>query len=144
MTSAQLALFGAVLAQVALTIVVYLLLVRARFAYASDPANVKPELAYDQAAWPVKARQISNSVQSQFELPTLFYLAVVFAFQTGAAGWLAAVLGWVFVVTRIIHAFIHLGKNIVMPRFMFFLVGFITVVVFWIYLAVHVFGAGAV
>ena len=144
MTTAQMALFAAVLTQVALTFVVYLLLVRARFAHASEPANLKPELAYDQAAWPVKARQISNSVESQFELPVLFYIGVLFAFQTGAPGWIAAILAWIFVSTRIVHAVIHIGKNVVMQRFSIFIAGFIAVVVFWIYLAVHVLSMGAI
>ncbi len=144
MTTAQMVLFAAILAQVALTIVIYLMLVRARFAYASDPANLKPELAYDQAAWPVKARQISNSVQSQFELPVLFYVGVLFAFQLGAAGWIAAILAWIFVATRIVHAVIHIGRNIVMQRFGFFIAGFVAVAVLWIYLAVHVFSMGAI
>jgi hypothetical protein len=143
MTTAQMLLFAAVLTQVALTFVVYLLLVRARFAYASDRANLKPELAYDQSAWPVSARQIANSVTSQFELPVLFYAGVLFAFQFGAAGWVAAALAWIFVATRIAHAFIHIGKNVVMTRFQFFFAGFVTVAVLWIYLAITVFAAGA-
>ncbi len=144
MTTAQLVLFAAILVQVALTFVVYLLLVRARFAYASDRANLKPELAYDQAAWPVSARKIANSVQSQFELPVLFFAAVLFAFQFGAAGWIAAILAWVFVATRIVHAIIHIGKNVVMQRFSAFIAGFAALIVFWLYLALHVFSAGTI
>ncbi|GJL92261.1 MAPEG family protein [Hyphococcus sp.] len=144
MTTPQLILFAAVFAQVALTLVVYLLLVRARFAYASDRANLKPELAYDQSAWPVSSRQIANSVTSQFELPVLFYAGVLFAFQFGAAGWLAAALAWIFVATRIAHAFIHIGKNIMMTRFQFFLAGFVMIAVFWINLAITVLTRGAV
>ena len=144
MTSAQLALFGAVFTQTAMTFVIYLLLVRARFAYATKPENMKPELAYDQAAWPVKARQIANSVQSQFELPVLFYAAVLFAFEFGAAGWIAAAIAWVFVATRIVHAILHIGKNIVMRRFQAFVTGFATLIVFWLYLAFHVFSAGTI
>jgi hypothetical protein len=136
MTTAQMVLFAAVLTQVALTLVVYLLLVRARFAYASDRANLKPELAYDQSAWPVSARQIANSVTSQFELPVLFYVGVLFAFQFSATGWLAPALAWIFVASRIAHAFIHIGKNVVMTRFQFFFAGFVTLAAFWIYIGV--------
>lgn len=139
MTTAQMALFGAVFAQVAMTFVIYLLLVRARFTYASDRANLKPELAYDQAAWPVKARQIANSVTSQFELPVLFYAGALFAFQFGVTGWVAAGLAWLFVAARFGHAFIHIGSNVVMTRFKLFFVGFVTLAVFWLYLAVNVF-----
>lgn len=144
MTSAQLTLFAAVLFQVALTAVLYLMLVRARFAYAADKANVRPEMAYDQTAWPVPARQISNSVMSQFELPVLFFVGVLFAYNFGAADWISAIIAWLFVVLRIVHAFIHTGKNVVMQRFGVFLGGFIAVIALWIYVAVHVFSAGAI
>ena len=73
-------LFCAVVGQVALTIILYLLLVRSRFAAANDPTLDRKRLAYDQAAWPTRSRLISNSVTSQFELPVLFYVGVLFAF----------------------------------------------------------------
>lgn len=141
MTSTQLALFGAVLAQIGLAIVLYAMLIRARFAAANDPATDRKKLAYDQSAWPLPARLISNSVSSQFELPVLFYAGALFAFQFGAIDWVSAGLAWVFVATRIIHAIIHTGKNIVMQRFGAFVSGFIALVIFWAYLAVHVFFA---
>ncbi len=143
MTTAQLVLLAAVFTQVVMTFVIYLLLVRARFAYASNKANLKPELAYDQSAWPVSARQIANSVTSQFELPVLFYAGVLFAFQFGAAGWLAAILAWIFVATRIAHAVIHIGKNVVMLRFQCFIAGFAALIVLWAYLAITIFSGGA-
>ena len=141
MTTVELLLFGAVLAQVALTLILYFALVRARFAAAKDKANLRPEMAYDQSAWPLKARLVSNSVTSQFELPVLFYAGALFAFALGGVNWIAVILAWIFVVTRIGHALIHTGKNVVMQRFQFFFAGFITVIVFWIALAAHVFAA---
>ena len=144
MTTAQLILFAAVLAQVALTAVLYLRIVQARAAILKDPATRKPEMAYDQAAWPLSARLIGNSLSSQFELPVLFYAGVLFAFQFGAAGWVAAILAWIFVATRVVHMILHTGKNIVPQRFGAFLAGFIAIIVLWIYLALHVFGAGAI
>ena len=141
MTEAEMALFGAVIGQIALTVVLYLALIRVRFAYAADKANVRPELAYDQAAWPPKARQVSNAVSSQFELPVLFYAGVLFAFQFGAANWVAAFLAWTFVALRVVHAIIHTGKNVVIQRFSVFLAGFITVLAFWVYIAIKAIGA---
>lgn len=135
MTTAQFVLFGAVLTQVGLTVVLYLMLVRARFSYAADAANIRPDMAYDQSAWPVPARLISNSVTSQFELPVLFYVGVLFAFNFGAADWISAVIAWIFVALRIVHAIIHTGKNVVMRRFSAFLGGFIAVILLWIYVA---------
>lgn len=139
MTQAGQLLFGAVLAQVALTMVLYLLLVRARFGV--PKTDLRPEMAYDQAAWPVKARLIGNSVTSQFELPVLFYAGVAFALLLGAADMAMATLAWLFVGTRVVHAVIHTGKNVVMARFTTFLVGFLILIAFWILLSIRAFGA---
>jgi len=141
MTTVELLLFGAVLAQVALTLVLYFALVRARFAAAKDKANLRPEMAYDQSAWPLPARLIANSVTSQFELPVLFYAGALFAFVLGGVNWIAVVLAWIFVATRIVHAIIHTGKNVVMQRFQIFFAGFVALIIFWIALAAHVIAA---
>ncbi|MBB5519933.1 MAPEG family protein [Amphiplicatus metriothermophilus] len=139
MTNAELWLFSAVLAQIALTAVLYLALVRARFSV--PKAELRPEMAYDQAAWPTKARQVSNAVISQFELPVLFYAGALFAFVLGAASWTLVALAWAFVATRVVHAVIHTGKNVIMPRFFIFLAGFLLLIAFWIALAVRALGA---
>lgn len=144
MTDTQLILFSAVLAQVALTVIVYAMLIRARFAAANDPGTDRSRLGYDQSAWPVKARLISNSVTSQFELPVLFYAGTLFAFILGGVDLIVAGLAWIFVATRFIHAMIHTTHNIVMQRFGAFLAGFIALIIMWAYLAVHAFAsAGA-
>lgn len=141
MTDTQLALFAAVLTQIALTVGLYAMLIRARFAAANDPGTDRSRLGYDQSAWPIKARLISNSVTNQFELPVLFYAGVIFSYILGAVDWVVVVLAWVFVATRFIHAMIHTTHNIVMQRFGAFLAGFIALVVMWAYLAVHVFAS---
>lgn len=132
-------LFGAALAQAVLTVILYLMLVHARFSIGNDPTLDRARLAYDQSAWPLRARLISNAVISQFELPVLFFIGVLFAFQFQFVDKTLAILGWLFVVLRIIHAIIHTTKNIVLPRFGAFLLGFIVLAIFWSILAIRVF-----
>lgn len=139
MTMPQTALFGAVLAQALLTIVLYFLLIRVRFAV--PRSELRKEIAYDQSAWPVKARLVSNSVTSQFELPVLFYAGALFAFQFGVVDMILAAIAWAFVAARVVHAIIHTGKNVVMRRFGVFLVSFLTLILFWLWLAIRVFSA---
>lgn len=141
MTTPELSLFGAVLAQAFLTSVLYLLLVRARFSVANDPSLDRERLAYDQSAWPLRARLIANSVSSQFELPVLFYAAAAFAFIFNQVNPTLAILAWLFVILRVIHAVIHTGRNVVIQRFGAFLLGFITLIIFWIVLAIQVYQA---
>ncbi|MGE0409698.1 MAG: MAPEG family protein [Amphiplicatus sp.] len=142
MTAMEKALFGAVLVQILLTFVLYGLLVSRRFAAARDPETDRKRLAYDQTAWPIKARQASNAVVSQFEAPTLFFVGALFAFHFGRADIILAVLGWLFVLFRIAHAAIHVGPNVVMQRFAVFLASFAALAAFWIWLALRVFIVG--
>ncbi|MEX0644209.1 MAG: MAPEG family protein [Parvularculaceae bacterium] len=137
MTLPQLVLFGAILAQALLTIALYAMLIRARFGV--PRAELRKEMAYDQSAWPVKARLVSNSVTSQFELPILFYVGALLALQVGTVDIALAALAWLFVVLRVAHAVIHTGKNIVMRRFGVFFAGFVTLIAFWIWLSVRAF-----
>lgn len=143
MTVMQQALFFAVLMQVALTAILYLLLVRSRFSLLKDKSAMRPEMAYDQAAWPMRPRLVSNAVISQFELPVLFYAAALFTLHFNAANWLAAALAWVFVLSRIAHAAIHIGPNTVPVRFLVFLFGFLALIALWANLALHVLGTGS-
>lgn len=142
MSSPQLMLFGAVLAQVALTAILYLLLAQVRFTLANDASLDRKRLAYDQSAWPMRAQLISNSVISQFEAPVLFYVGVLFAFHFHVVDQTMAILGWIFVASRIIHAVIHTTRNIVFPRFGAFLLGLFSLIVFWALLGIRVFGIG--
>jgi hypothetical protein len=139
MTEAGGWLFGAVLAQAALTAALYLLLVRARFKAANAPETDRKRVAFDQSAWPLPARLLSNSVTSQFELPVLFYVGALFAFQFGAVDFLLAAIAWIFVLLRILHAIEHTGANVVMRRFGVFLAGFIALIGFWAVLAFRAF-----
>ncbi len=138
MTTPQLLLFLAAFAQVALTIYLYLRLLLSRVAAVRGGGLDFQRLAYDSSAWPEKPRVFQNAVASQFELPVLFYVAVALTYSLGAINWLAVILAWVFVVARIVHAVIHTGPNVIMPRLRAFQVSMAAVVLFWLYLLFHV------
>ena len=52
------------------------------------------------------------------------------------------VLAWAFVLTRLVHAAIHIGPNKVRWRSPAFGLGFLIVVLMWIKLLLHVLSAG--
>lgn len=138
MTTVTLLIFLAVLVQVGLTVVQYVRLLRSRLAAVKDGTADLSRIGYDPSGWPMKARLIANSVTSQFELPVLFYAAVLFAFALGAVGWIAVILAWLFALSRVIHATIHTTSNAVPARLRVFFFGFSVIIVFWLYLAFHV------
>ena len=65
------------------------------------------DVALRQPNWPQRALQVGNSFQNQFELPVLFYVLTILAIITKHADLLFVVMAWIFVLTRLAHAFVH-------------------------------------
>ena len=99
------------------------------------------DIALGQSAWPARATQIGRSFQNQFELPLLFYLAVVLALITGVGAAPFSALAWTFVASRYVHALIHTTSNVVTHRFYAFVFGSMVLVAMWGLLAVRILGA---
>ena len=88
------------------------------------------EIALDKERWPERARQASNAFDNQFQLPVLFYVACLVAIAFGATLF-EVVLAGLFVVSRYVHAFIHITSNHVVRRFQAYFAGLIVLCVFW-------------
>jgi len=73
------------------------------------------DVALGQPNWPEPVTQVRNAYSNQFELPVLFYVLTILAWVTRHADLLFVVLAWLFVVLRLIHAFVHVTDND-MPR----------------------------
>jgi hypothetical protein len=141
----QVAILYPVFVQVFLTLAVLLLLAvaRARAIRAMDRQRGNPDLALGRAHWPEDATKRAANFRNQFEVPVLFYAVVAFALLTRAADFPMVVLAWAFVLTRLVHAAIHIGPNKVRWRTPAFALGFLAVTIMWVRLFVHVATAGA-
>jgi hypothetical protein len=140
----QVAILYPVFVQVLLVVVVGMSMAaaRARAVKTMDRQRGNPDLAMGRVAWPDDATKRAANYRNQFEGPVLFYAVVAFALITKGADTLMIVLAWLFVLTRIVHAAIHIGPNKVRWRSPAFALGFLIVVLMWIKLAVHVTTAG--
>jgi hypothetical protein len=96
------------------------------------------DVALGQPAWPAPALQVGNAFRNQFELPLLFYVAVIVSLFTRKADTLFVVLEWLFVLARLAHAAIHTTGNDLRRRFLAFLAGALILVVMWLLLAARV------
>lgn len=94
--------------------------------------------ALGQPNWPPSVQQIANCYANQFQLPVLFYLLVVLAIATRHADTLFVAMAWLFVLTRLVHAYIHTGTNYVPQRFYAFLAGAVILLAMWIIFAVRI------
>jgi hypothetical protein len=69
------------------------------------------DIALREPNWPTRIRQIGNSYCNQFELPVLFYVLTILAYITHKAGVVFVVLAWLFVIFRLLHAYVHVTSN---------------------------------
>jgi hypothetical protein len=124
--------------EVALTFALVFWTAQARTAAVRSGKAKMRDIALGQPNWPPRAIQIANSYNSQFQIPVLFYLLTLLAIVTRHADVLFVVLAWLFVITRLAHAYIHTGTNYVPHRFYAFAAGVIILLVMWIIFAVRI------
>ena len=113
-------IYGPVLAQVALTLLVVLVLGYRRvsaFKTVGLPTIRKQ-------GFPIKAVNTNDNLRNQSEVPVLFYVLCFWFALAGEVTALVLLLAWGFVALRYFHAFIQLTSNIIFPwRFGSFIAG---------------------
>jgi hypothetical protein len=138
MRAVDVALAGAMLAQITLTLAVGVRLGFAR-ARAVREGTVQGNAMLSNDAWPPYARQASNCFSNQFEVPVLFYALVLLALTLTFAGPVYAGLAWVFVVSRAVHALVHVTSNDLRLRAPSYFVGVLIVLIMTVMAAVALF-----
>jgi len=96
------------------------------------------DIALRQPNWPEQATKLGNAFQNQFEIPVLFYVLVAYALLTRKADLVFVVLSWIFVLSRLVHAYIHTTSNRVSRRFFAYSVGTVTLLVMWVIFALRI------
>src|ERR1700741_318846 len=120
-------IFVPVLVQVALTLGVYVALIKAkRRAKAAGQVELA-RAAIADTAWPESVRKINNNIRNQFEVPVLFYVLAGALWALDAAHEVALIVAWLFVLSRVVHAWIHIGSNYVPARRRVFTFGWLAV-----------------
>jgi hypothetical protein len=89
-----------------------------------------------QMAARVMDTRAADNFRNLFELPVLFYLALVVAALTRQVTATTVALAWAFVALRIAHSEIHCTYNKVMHRFYAYLAGGMVLWALWAVLAV--------
>jgi hypothetical protein len=117
--------------QVVLTFVLYnwmayhrVTLLRGRVVHARDVALREPN-------WPPHVLQIANAAHNQLETPVLFYVLTILAIMTRHADVLFVVMAWIFVVFRIVHAYVHVTSNQLTVRGPVFGLSLVVLMLMW-------------
>ena len=96
------------------------------------------DIALGQPNWPTKVAQIGNCFSNQFEIPVLFYALIAIALPLHKADLIVVLLSWVFVVTRLVHAWIFVTSNNVSRRGQIWFAGVLVLLATWIYFALKI------
>jgi hypothetical protein len=96
------------------------------------------DVALNAQNWPAQTLQASNAFDNQFQIPVLFYVLAILALFLHKADLAFVALSWIFVVTRIIHAGIHLTSNNVNWRFSAYALGVVVLLIMWIVFAMRI------
>jgi len=95
-------------------------------------------IALREPNWSPRALQVGYAFSNQFELPVLFYVLTILAYLTHLAGIVFVVLAWIFVIFRILQAYVHVTGNNVRVRGAFFGVAALALAVNWVIYIVEV------
>ena len=78
----------------------------------------------------------ADNYRNLFEVPTLFYAALIVAFLTAQVNVLTLSLAWAFVATRYVHSAIHSTSNRIRYRLPVFFFGCLMLWILWGVLAI--------
>ena len=99
-------------AMVLLTVVVLVSLFRSRVrAVKNGEISAAYFRTYQGEIEPESTLKLSQQFSNIFEAPTLFYVVCLAAMITAQAAPAFQLLAWVYVVLRVVHAFVHTGSN---------------------------------
>jgi hypothetical protein len=82
--------------------------------------------------WPPRVTQIANAFHNQLELPVLFYVVVLLALVTQTLDAVLLLLSWMFVLARLVHAYIHVTSNRLDRRTGIFAVSVTALFLMWV------------
>lgn len=135
----QTAIFWPMILQVVLIYGVYgLISVRRRAAVRAG--SVKISQFRENQNEPLESLFVRNNLANQFELPVLFFAVCLAIHATAGTSYLTVTLAWFFVLSRFVHAYIHVTSNRVRYRQPAFTFGYLVLLALWIVFALHIAG----
>jgi hypothetical protein len=126
-------------AQVALTFVLLFWMGFLRTQALRTGAVMPEQIALREPNWPLRVTQIGNAYHNQLELPVLFYVVTLLALITETLDVVIYVLSWMFVLSRMVHAYVHVTSNRLDRRGGVFGIGAIALLLMWVIVVARIF-----
>lgn len=124
--------------EVILTFVLWISMAGLRTRNFSSGAVRPQDVALREPKWPSRTAQVANSFSNQFELPVLFYVLTILAYVTHKAGIIFVILAWLFVIFRLLHAYVHVTSNRVRVRGSLYAIAAVALFLNWLIYIVEV------
>ena len=122
------------LAQVVLTFIVMLIMYRKRVAE-MKLKRIHPQRIRTRSkskALLTDSASAADNFSNLFELPILFYTAILLTLILMVQDSILVILAWAFVISRYLHSFVHVSYNRVMHRFSFFVFSSFVLLAYWV------------
>ena len=125
-------------AMVLLTFLVLIQLFRTRTrSVARGSVKASYYKTYQGDAEPEAALKLTRHFSNLFEAPTLYYVACLAGLTMHVTDLAFLIMAWAYVLARLVHAYIHIGKNKIYPRIYAYFSSWIILLVMWAYLALR-------
>ncbi len=98
----------------------------------------RDDVALREPNWPPRVLQVGNAYHNQLELPLLFYVLTILAWITRHADLAFVLMAWVFVVLRVLHAYVHVTSNDMRRRGALFGAAALVLAIMWIIFMVRI------
>ncbi len=115
---------------------------QARFKSVRSGETKRADIVLDSRKWPDRLRQLSNNFDNQFQAPMAWYACVAFLIATAFVDQVQVVLTFGFLVSRVIHSFIHVTTNKLPDRFYAFIAGLFCLFAMWAWFALRLYVIG--
>jgi hypothetical protein len=100
----------------------------------------RQKTALNNTAWPEDVVKVSNNIANQFQTPVLFYaLCLAFMSINGVTQFVLG-LASLYSLSRLIHAYVHVGSNYVPMRLRSFMIGILILMAMTITLIIQITG----
>ena len=96
------------------------------------------DIALREPNWPPHVLKVANAAHNQLELPMLFYVLTILSIITRHADVIFVVLAWIFVLSRLAHAYVHTTSNDVRKRGPLFGIGLVVLAIMWLIFMVRI------
>ena len=122
----QIALLTPVFVLTLWTFIIFLIMSYGRTRFMKDPQDAAhtKDLKGTLPAW---VERIGDNYNHLFEQPVAFYVVTLAIALINSVDPLMMQLAWAFVILRIIHSLVQLTFNLVLVRFMIFLIGWLII-----------------